>query len=379
MPAKRLWKQTQDISPDQVQQISANKSSRNERMRRREEQRRERDNAELTLRRFIAARPLRWRFLNANAINKLNFLIGDEIVFNQDDIIWTVRDIDYKYGACLLHTNYGDERLVVKQSDEPVSKNGCVVDYYNRVQRSKRIMGLELASAHSEKRMELFRTKPVAPRKETTLMGACMQTIARQQRLIPSLDTDVLPENLKEEIRTRIDEVVPIPIHFRVRHALAHRADTGLCSIQTDADAHWKAQTWILHPPALSYCSIWRACARELRRRIRPAALPDKTVAVLDLEPDGGAAGFLRAYAAACRDGEPRFDLRYDHVWRTVDECFPACRRCRKVAHRAARTGDALQCCSCRTCCRCSRDRFPWAPPRPTGSFASRAARKPHV
>jgi hypothetical protein len=346
MPGKRTWQQMQLFgSPALIQPISADKLSRGERLRRREEKIREREVAKQSICRFVAAHAHRWRALNVRAIDQLKISIGDEIVFKEDAIVWTVRDIDYRNGACLLHKFYGDERLLIKDEglDEKVPRN--ISDYYNRSQQSKRIIGLGLASEHSEQRMELVKTKPVAPRKETTLMESCLQTISRQCRLLQSPGIDVLPVFLQDEISTRLREVAPIPIQISIRHLIAHGSDTSPCSsaCETMADVHWKAQSWMLCPEALSYRCIWYACARALRRS-RPAKPPDGTIAVLDLEPAGGAAAFLRAYAAACRGGERRFELRFDHVWRTIEApracthpgCSnPACRGGRRHAPRA--------------------------------------------
>jgi hypothetical protein len=108
----------------------------------------------------------------------------------------------------------------------------------------------------------------------------------------------------------------------RARRDLVARVideDTGLCSsaCRKKFDKGWKTRTWTLRPPALSYRAIWLACARELLPS-RPGSLPARTVAALSLEPADGPAAFLRAYAAACRRGEPRFPLLFDRVWRAA-------------------------------------------------------------
>ena len=278
MPGKRTWQQMQLFgSPALIQPISADKPSRGERMRRREEKIREREVAKQSICRFVAAHAHRWRALNVRAIDQLEISIGDEIVFKEDAIVWTVRDIDYRNGACLLHKFYGDERLLSKDEglDEQVPIN--VSDYYDRSEESKRIIGLGLASEHSEQRMELVKTKPVAPRKETTLMESCLQTISRQGQLLQSPGIDVLPVFLQDEISTRLKEVAPIPIQISIRHLIAHRSDTSPCSSACETMADWKAQSWMLCPEALSYRCIWHACARALRRP-RPAQPPDGTM-----------------------------------------------------------------------------------------------------
>jgi hypothetical protein len=161
--------------------------------------------------------------MNALAIDRLKVLHGDEIVFNDDVNVWAVISFNFFRGNVVLQMCYGDENMVSADGDKsekstPRGLRRGVTPFFDRYYYYKTMMGLQFASALSEQRAEILKTKPAVQRKqETTLLGRCLRTISLQEQRDPFLNRDALPPHLHDEIRTRVEEVAPTSIEFRVR------------------------------------------------------------------------------------------------------------------------------------------------------------------
>ncbi len=163
----------------------------------------------------------------------------------------------------------------------------------------------------------LVKTKVISVK--SNLQNICLRFIHRNIKIYRRQVRE-LPPQLQQFIHDHrdADEIVPIPIDFRIR-ALArkdnHRvADSPrMATLIKPGASDWAQRTWRLMPASPSYFAIWRACADVLQPS-KPE-LPRHTRADFWMVPLPGPAAFFRRYVEACRRGDKSFPLVFDHLW----------------------------------------------------------------
>ena len=154
------------------------------------------------------------------------------------------------------------------------------------------------------------RTKVNPSRTERNLQWHCLKVLAQNEHIMLA-NRKRVPTLLMDEFNLCRKALDPIPVEFRIAH-LARDRRKGELIKAVPGEPDWTDSKWTILPEAASYERIWLECARAL---LHTNPQVHGCYTGLTLEPKEGTAVWMDAYLAACRRGDPKFELVFHTVW----------------------------------------------------------------
>ncbi len=229
--------------------------------------------------------------------------------------VWTVDSIrDGMYTLTQQHTTSRNPEFQFCPEQWPEEIKGYV--HYQKAW----IGAYELLHRLVDKTVTHVRTKKTPPRKEPNLQWLCLQVLAQNENIMRQ-NRKSLPSHLMVEYLSCRNEIIPIPVEFRIAHLAYDTWENKLVKAVPGAP-DWAGRVWRFLPEAPSYGLIWSQCAGILLPT-NPTVRGCHTG--LALEPQQGAATFMDEYLAACRRRDAKFDLLFDYVWQIAKVIYGGC------------------------------------------------------